>query len=180
MKGKKKKGKQNNVFLFTGKLTRTFYLVPAASSSQQPRVVRRMQLPQQQTPQQLSHNSQVQTAKSSIQSQPPSTPSTTSTTPVGNGSEQVFYYSPYSAHDSSPQSLPEDQLDSQQGGEYEYWDDKMEYSDNSLNGNVLADYDVEEEHIQRSRPTNPGQITVVQPLQHHIVENHQKYYKVGR
>uniref|UniRef100_A0AC34GNW7 Uncharacterized protein n=1 Tax=Panagrolaimus sp. ES5 TaxID=591445 RepID=A0AC34GNW7_9BILA len=156
------------------------------TSSQQP-----PQATTQQQTQQLSQTSQIHSSKQqqqtqqqqqlSVQSQPPSAPSTTSTTPVGNGSEQVFYYSPYSAHDSSPQSLPEDQLDSQQPGEYEYWDDKMEYSDSSLNGTIMTDYDIEEEHcIQRTtRPS--GQITVVQPIQHQLVDSHhQKYYKVGR
>jgi hypothetical protein len=146
-----------------------------------------MQLPQQtsqqQQQQQISQNSQIQLSPykpPSIQSQPPSAPSTTSTTPVGNGSEQVFYYSPYSAHDSSPQSLPEDQLDSQQPGEYEYWDDKMEYSDSSLNGTIMTDYDIEEEHSSILRTRQPGQITVVQPVQHQIIDTHPKYYKVGR
>uniref|UniRef100_A0A914Z284 Uncharacterized protein n=1 Tax=Panagrolaimus superbus TaxID=310955 RepID=A0A914Z284_9BILA len=157
--------------------------LPQQTSSQQPP----QQPPQQQT-QQLSQTSHIHSSKQqpsqqqiSVQSQPPSAPSTTSTTPVGNGSEQVFYYSPYSAHDSSPQSLPEDQLDSQQPGEYEYWEDKMEYSDSSLNGTIMTDYDIEEEHcIQRTtRPS--GQITVVQPIQHQIVDSHNhKYFKVGR
>uniref|UniRef100_A0AC35G2Y6 Uncharacterized protein n=1 Tax=Panagrolaimus sp. PS1159 TaxID=55785 RepID=A0AC35G2Y6_9BILA len=157
-------------------------------TSQQSQQQQQQQPPQQQQQsqqQQLSQTSQIHSSTSStkqsqqlsIQSQPPSAPSTTSTTPVGNGSEQVFYYSPYSVHDSSPQSLPEDQLE--QPGEYEYWDDKMEYSDSSLNGTIMTDYDIEEEHcIPRTRPS--GQITVVQPVQHQIVDGQHKYYKVGR
>jgi nuclear factor 4 len=156
---------------------------------QQQQTSQQSQQQQQQPPQQQqSHQQQLsqihsstsstkQSQQLSIQSQPPSAPSTTSTTPVGNGSEQVFYYSPYSVHDSSPQSLPEDQLE--QPGEYEYWDDKMEYSDSSLNGTIMTDYDIEEEHcIPRTRPS--GQITVVQPVQHQIVDGQHKYYKVGR
>jgi hypothetical protein len=44
----------------------------------------------------------------------------------------------------------------------------------------MTDYDIEEEHSSIPRTRQPGQITVVQPVQHQIVDTHPKYYKVGR
>uniref|UniRef100_A0AC34Q208 Uncharacterized protein n=1 Tax=Panagrolaimus sp. JU765 TaxID=591449 RepID=A0AC34Q208_9BILA len=110
-----------------------------------------------------------------VQSQPPA-PVPYSTAPVAttsNTPKKAVYYSPYSAENDSPQSLPEDQLDPYQTMEYE-----QDTSDGS-NGNFLGEYDFDDECYANQNHVS-SQLTVVQPLQHQIIENHHKYYKVGR
>ncbi|KAE9553874.1 hypothetical protein FO519_002915 [Halicephalobus sp. NKZ332] len=136
--------------------TRTFYLVPAATSSAQPRVVRRVQLP-------FAKQVQSQVVQQPLPVVPaPSTP------------KKTVYYSPYSAGNDSPQSLPEDQLDPYQSMDYE-----QDGSDGST-ANFLADYDLDGETYSTNQSSNPSQMTVVQPFQHQIIDSHQKYYKNQR
>uniref|UniRef100_A0A7E4WC99 Cyclin-dependent kinases regulatory subunit n=2 Tax=Panagrellus redivivus TaxID=6233 RepID=A0A7E4WC99_PANRE len=174
------------------KLTRTFYLVPAAtaSSSQQPRVVRRMTV----HPQAVHHTSATTQGQPTTvvahAVQPASVPqlkvisptlnntqernNTNATNTVVANTAQVHY--PQYSDDGSPQSLPDDQLDTM----YEYFD--VNPDESTMNHATMGDYEYEED-------TNTGSVTshssnhhglMMQPIQHQIIENHQKYYKVGR
>lgn len=94
--------------------------------------------------------------------------------PAPSTPKKTVYYSPYSAANDSPQSLPEDQLDAYQSMDYE-----QDGSDGST-ANFLADYDLDGETYSRNQNSNPSQMTVVQPLQHQVIDSHQKYFKSPR